>query len=84
MCHSKRSKKKTTINWLQPLVGSVKWNFDRCSLSNPRQLGIEGVIIDHSGIRVRAYLNLQVQGLLLRQRLSIRDLDAGQRLVAIS
>ena len=37
------------IGWSSPLVGLVKLNFDGSSLGNLGQIGIGGVIRDHSG-----------------------------------
>lgn len=45
ICHSKRSYRMDMLNWLTPLVDLVKSNFDGCSLDNPRQLGIKGLMI---------------------------------------
>ena len=33
-------KKKAMIDWLPPLVDSVKLNFGRCSMGNPGQIGV--------------------------------------------
>ena len=51
------SLKKTMIDWFpsQPLLGSVKLNFDGCSLGNLGQIGIGGVIRGYLGTVLRPF-----------------------------
>lgn len=51
------------IDWLPPLVGSIKLNFNGCSLGNPGQISIGGVIRDHSSKALRAYSKHAEEGL---------------------
>ena len=43
------------IEWMPPLVGFVKLNFDGCSLGNSRQLGVGGLLRDHYRSALRAF-----------------------------
>ena len=43
------------IDWFPPLLGSVKLNFDGCSLGNLGQIGIGGVIRGYLGTVLRPF-----------------------------
>ena len=44
VCRTMRLTNESPCEWLPPFVCFVKLNFDGCSLGNPRQLGIGGLI----------------------------------------
>ena len=54
------------MDWLPPPVSSVKLNFDRCFMGNPRQLGIVEVTRDHTSTVLRAYSKHLEVGLAIK------------------
>ena len=57
--------KESPCEWLPPLVGFVKLNFDGCFLGNLVQLGIWGLIRDHYSRVLRAFFKPTGQGLAI-------------------
>ena len=63
---SNRSMKKVIIDWSPPLVGLVMLNSDGCYFGNLGQMGIDGVIRDHSSIELRVFFKQTRLGLAIK------------------
>ena len=65
--------KESQGEWLPPSIGFVKLNLDGCSLGNPSQIGIGGLITDHCGRTLRAFSKPVGQGLAIAKILTLLE-----------